>query len=173
MTNNAILFIDEIHRFNKSQQDSLLKALEEGVITLIGATTENPFHSVNHAIRSRCGQIKQLKPLDQQAIIQLLKRALKDDEKGLGELNVQIDESLLASIAETTGDGRTALSLLEDIVLLQMRLKKALSLPKRQLSIVLRIKVFLMIIKVIFTTTYCQAFKRVFVVVMLMQRSII
>ncbi len=116
MTNNAILFIDEIHRFNKSQQDSLLKALEEGVITLIGATTENPFHSVNHAIRSRCGQIKQLKPLDQQAIIQLLKRALKDDEKGLGELNVQIDESLLASIAETTGDGRTALSLLEDIV---------------------------------------------------------
>ncbi|TFB24899.1 replication-associated recombination protein A [Filobacillus milosensis] len=116
MTNEAILFIDEIHRFNKSQQDSLLKALEEGVITLIGATTENPFHSVNNAIRSRCGQIKQLKPLNKESTINLLKRALNDEEKGLGELNVIMDDSLLEIIAETTGDGRTALSLLEDIV---------------------------------------------------------
>ncbi|MGM8214210.1 replication-associated recombination protein A [Bacillaceae bacterium W0354] len=116
LTQNALLFIDEIHRFNKSQQDSLLKALEEGVITLIGATTENPFHSVNHAIRSRCGQIKQLKPLSNEAVIKLLRRALEDDEKGLGKFNVKIDQASLKMIANTTGDGRTALSLLEDIV---------------------------------------------------------
>ena len=116
LSKNAILFIDEIHRFNKSQQDSLLKALEEGVITLIGATTENPFHSVNHAIRSRCGQIKQLKPLSTDAILKLLKRALNDSERGLGQLNVKIEEEHLQLIAETTGDGRTALTLLEDIV---------------------------------------------------------
>ncbi|RPF55533.1 replication-associated recombination protein A [Aquisalibacillus elongatus] len=116
MTNNAILFIDEIHRFNKSQQDSLLKALEEGIITLIGATTENPFHSVNNAIRSRCGQIKQLKPLTKEAIIRLINRALEDEDKGLGHLNIQIEHEYIEQIAETTGDGRTALSLMEDIV---------------------------------------------------------
>ncbi|PKR79086.1 recombinase RarA [Halalkalibacillus sediminis] len=116
MTRNVILFVDEIHRFNKSQQDSLLKALEEGTITLIGATTENPYHSVNNAIRSRCGQIKQLKPLDQSAVKSLLHRALADEERGVGALSIDIEEHHLDRIAETTGDGRTALSLLEDIV---------------------------------------------------------
>ena len=82
LTRNALLFLDEIHRFNKSQQDSLLKALEEGIFVLIGATTENPFHSVNSAIRSRCGQIKQLKPLRTEDIKILIERALHDEVKG-------------------------------------------------------------------------------------------
>ncbi len=117
LTRNALLFLDEIHRFNKSQQDSLLKALEEGVFVLIGATTENPFHSVNGAIRSRCGQIKQLKPLTHQNIKDLLTKAITDEQKGLGKMNIRMDEALLDLIADTTTDGRTALNLLEDIVM--------------------------------------------------------
>lgn len=117
LTRNALLFLDEIHRFNKSQQDSLLKALEEGIFVLIGATTENPFHSVNAAIRSRCGQIKQLKPLSPQAIKELIQRAIKDEKKGLGKWNITMDEALIDKIAATTSDGRTALNLLEDIVM--------------------------------------------------------
>lgn len=117
LTRNALLFLDEIHRFNKSQQDSLLKALEEGVFVLIGATTENPFHSVNGAIRSRCGQIKQLKPLSAKAIKQLLQRAIQDADKGLGKMNIHIEDTLLDKIAATTTDGRTALNLIEDIVM--------------------------------------------------------
>lgn len=117
LTRNALLFLDEIHRFNKSQQDSLLKALEEGVFTLIGATTENPFHSVNGAIRSRCGQIKQLRPLSADDIKTLIRRALTDEVKGLGKLHIQMDERMIAAIADTTSDGRTALNLLEDIVM--------------------------------------------------------
>jgi len=116
MSGGAILFIDEIHRFNKSQQDYLLKALEEGVITLVGATTENPYHSVNNAIRSRCGQIKQLSLLDQDAIMTLLHQALDDDMKGLGHLSINISDEQLQQIASVTGDARTALTLLEDIV---------------------------------------------------------
>ncbi|WP_017382085.1 replication-associated recombination protein A [Paenisporosarcina sp. TG-14] len=116
MTRNAIIFVDEIHVFNRTQQDALLKALEEGVFTLIGATTENPYHSVNNAIRSRCGQIKQLKLLSTSAITTLLKNALKDEQNGLGKMKVIISESQIELIAQTTGDGRTALSLLENII---------------------------------------------------------
>ncbi|GAA0457123.1 replication-associated recombination protein A [Alkalibacillus silvisoli] len=116
MTEGAILFIDEIHRFNKSQQDYLLKALEEGVITLIGATTENPYHSVNNAIRSRCGHIKQLSLLSPDSVLKLLNHALSDSYKGLGHLSIKIDDSMLEKIASVTGDARTALTLLEDIV---------------------------------------------------------
>ncbi|MET3682508.1 putative ATPase [Alkalibacillus flavidus] len=116
MSGGAILFIDEIHRFNKSQQDYLLKALEEGVITLVGATTENPFHSVNNAIRSRCGQIKQLSLLTRDAIMTLLNHALSDADKGLGHLSIEISQDQLERIASQTGDARTALTLLEDIV---------------------------------------------------------
>lgn len=116
MTRNAIIFIDEIHRFNKSQQDSLLRAVEEGVVTLIGATTENPFHSVNNAIRSRCGQIKELKMLDDQAILKLLEHALKDKKNGLGNFEVKLEDDALHMIAKTTGDARTALNIMEDAV---------------------------------------------------------
>lgn len=116
LTRNAILFIDEIHLLNKTQQDFLLKTLEEGIFTLIGATTENPFHSVRGAILSRVGQIKQLKPLSSSAIFTLLKRALEDNSNGLGKLNINISDELLELIAQTTGDGRSALNLLENIV---------------------------------------------------------
>ncbi|MBA2873607.1 replication-associated recombination protein A [Thermaerobacillus caldiproteolyticus] len=117
MTGNVILFIDEIHRFNKAQQDYLLPNIENGLITLIGATTENPFHEVNPAIRSRCGQIKQLKRLTKEDILQLLQRALSDRERGLGMLSVRIAEPLLALIAEATnGDARSALNVLESVV---------------------------------------------------------
>ncbi|HZG60635.1 MAG TPA: replication-associated recombination protein A [Anoxybacillus sp.] len=117
MFGNVILFIDEIHRFNKAQQDYLLPNVEKGLITLIGATTENPFHEVNPAIRSRCGQIKQLKRLTKEDIILLLKRALTDKERGLGDLTVEIDERLLEIIAlSTNGDARSALNVLEDVV---------------------------------------------------------
>jgi putative ATPase len=117
MVGNVILFIDEIHRFNKAQQDYLLPNVEKGLITLIGATTENPFHEVNPAIRSRCGQIKQLKRLAKEEIVLLLKRALHDKERGLGLLSVRIDDRLLDMIAvATNGDARSALNVLEDVV---------------------------------------------------------
>jgi putative ATPase len=116
LTRNALVIIDEIHRFSKNQQDTLLKALEEGYFTLIGATTENPFHSVNKAIRSRCGQIKHLKPLTPEDIKTLLQRALLDSEKGLGEQEIHISDELLEMIAYATGDGRIALTLLEEVV---------------------------------------------------------
>lgn len=76
------MFLDEIHRFNKAQQDYLLPHVERGDIILIGATTENPFHDVNPAIRSRCGQIKQLTRLTPEDLQELLKRALHDEKRG-------------------------------------------------------------------------------------------
>lgn len=115
LTRNVLLFIDEIHRFHKGQQDTLLNAMEEGIITFIGATTENPYHSVNNAIRSRCGQIKQLHPLNQDDILGLLHRALKDP-RGLSHMTIDISDDHLKLIAETTGDGRTALTILEEVV---------------------------------------------------------
>lgn len=116
LTRNALLFIDEIHLLNKTQQDSLLGALEEGIVTLIGATTENPYHSVRGAIRSRIGQIKELVSLNEDSLIKVLKRALKDDFEGLGTFQIEIDEEDLNLIAKSTGDARSALTLLEDIV---------------------------------------------------------
>ncbi|NNU83096.1 replication-associated recombination protein A [Geobacillus sp. BMUD] len=114
---NVVLFIDEIHRLNKAQQDVLLPHLESGLITLIGATTENPFHEVNPAIRSRCGQIQQLKRLEPSELLIILKRALADPERGVGAQTVIIDDALLWRIAEAAGgDARVALSLLEAAV---------------------------------------------------------
>ncbi|NUK30819.1 replication-associated recombination protein A [Parageobacillus sp. VR-IP] len=114
---NVILFIDEIHRFNKAQQDYLLPHVENGLITLIGATTENPFHEVNPAIRSRCGQIQQLKRLLPDDIVALLRRALQDPDRGLGNFRIVIEEELLFRIAEASGgDARVALNLLEAAV---------------------------------------------------------
>ncbi|MBB6282900.1 replication-associated recombination protein A [Geobacillus subterraneus] len=114
---HVLLFIDEIHRLNKAQQDVLLPHLESGLVTLIGATTENPFHEVNPAIRSRCGQIQQLKRLQPDDLLAILKRALTDPERGVGETPVIIDEALLWRIAEAAGgDARAALSLLEAAV---------------------------------------------------------
>ncbi|MGX1900025.1 replication-associated recombination protein A [Thermolongibacillus altinsuensis] len=117
MMGNVILFIDEIHRFTKAQQDYLLPHVESGLVTLIGATTENPFHAVNPAIRSRCGQIKQLKKLTDEELLKLLKWALTDPERGLGEQNINItDEALQKIAASTNGDARSALTILEEVV---------------------------------------------------------
>lgn len=117
LTGKLILFLDEIHRFNKAQQDYLLPHVENGTIILIGATTENPFHDVNPAIRSRCGQIKQLSRLTIEDIDELLHRAIKDEEKGLGKLEIEItDEQLKMIAAGSNGDARKSLTLLESIV---------------------------------------------------------
>lgn len=112
-----ILFLDEIHRFNKLQQDTLLPHVENGSIILIGATTENPFHDVNPAIRSRCGEIIALERLTANDIETLLHRALHDDVRGLGNETIAMDESSIALLAErVSGDARRALNLLEAAV---------------------------------------------------------
>jgi len=109
----TILFIDEIHRFNKGQQDYLLPFVEDGTLILIGATTENPFFEVNSALLSR-SIIFELKPLEEEDIKQLLIRAIKDEEKGMGAYHAQIDESALDFLADmANGDARTALNAIE------------------------------------------------------------
>lgn len=109
----TILFIDEIHRFNKSQQDFLLPFVEKGTITLIGATTENPFFEVNKALLSR-SRIFELKPLGTDDIKDLLKRAVTDKEKGFGDCHVVIDDDAVEFMAEIAGgDARAALNALE------------------------------------------------------------
>ena len=112
----SILFIDEIHRFNKLQQDALLPFVENGTIILIGATTENPYFEVNKALISRSMVIK-LEPLTEENIYNILKRALNSKE-GLGEYSVKIEDSTLRKIADiANGDVRTALNGLEIAVL--------------------------------------------------------
>jgi putative ATPase len=109
----TILFIDEIHRFNKAQQDAVLPHVENGTITLIGATTENPSFEVNSALLSR-SRVFVLKALNEEQVQMLLQRALHDKERGLGRLNVTLDEDALQQIAIfANGDARTALNVLE------------------------------------------------------------
>ena len=109
----TILFIDEIHRFNKSQQDFLLPYVENGTVILIGATTENPYFEVNSALISR-SLIFELKPLSRENIITLLKRALSDEEKGLGAYNAYADDEALDFLANyCDGDARSALNGIE------------------------------------------------------------
>ena len=113
----TILFIDEIHRFNKSQQDALLPFVENGTLILIGATTENPYFEVNKALLSRC-QILQLKHLTEKDIRKVLIRALEDKDRGFGNYKVEIEEDALAYlIRASSGDARTALNSLELAVL--------------------------------------------------------
>ncbi len=112
----CILFIDEIHRFNKLQQDALLPYVEDGTVILIGATTENPYFEVNKALISRSMVVK-LEPLSKQDVLKVLKQALANEE-GLGTFNVKIEDSTLENIAELSGgDVRTALNGLEVAVL--------------------------------------------------------
>ena len=109
----TILFIDEIHRFNKGQQDYLLPYVEDGTIILIGATTENPYFEVNGALLSR-SHIFELKPLSKENIKQLLLRAVNDPEKGMGSFKAVIDDDALEFLSEmSNGDARTALNALE------------------------------------------------------------
>jgi putative ATPase len=113
----TILFVDEIHRFNRAQQDALLPDVEEGIVTLIGATTANPFFAVNSALVSR-SQIFQFQPLSRDEIKSLLRRAIADPHRGLGNYQVQADEEALNFLAEVCeGDARRALTALEIAVL--------------------------------------------------------
>ena len=110
---STILFIDEIHRFNKSQQDVLLPDVESGVIKLIGATTHNPFFFVNSPLVSR-SQIFELRPLTEDDLFALLQRALIDAERGLGYLKISAEENALRHLAKIAdGDARKALNSLE------------------------------------------------------------
>jgi putative ATPase len=109
----TVLFVDEIHRFNKAQQDALLPHVEAGVCTLIGATTENPSFEVNAALLSRA-RVVQLRPLGVAQLVQLLRGALEDPERGLGERAVVAEDRLLGAIAlASQGDARRALNALE------------------------------------------------------------
>ena len=109
----TILFIDEIHRFNKSQQDVLLPDVESGVVKLIGATTHNPFFFVNSPLVSR-SQIFELRPLTEDELFSLLQRAVADGERGLGYMKIQAEENALRHLARISdGDARKALNALE------------------------------------------------------------
>lgn len=111
-TGKSILFIDEIHRFNKLQQDALLPYVENGTIILIGATTENPYFEVNKALISRSMVIK-LEPLTEVHIFKILKMAIKNPE-GLGEYKIKVEDSTLKKLSSiSNGDVRTALNALE------------------------------------------------------------
>ncbi len=109
----TILFIDEIHRFNRAQQDAFLPHVERGNIRLIGATTENPSFEINGALLSRC-RVYILKPLTEEQIVVLLRRALDDAERGLGKMNLRVAEEILQQIAVySSGDARVAYNVLE------------------------------------------------------------
>ncbi len=109
----TILFIDEIHRFNKAQQDILLPDVEEGNIVLIGATVSNPFFSIISALISR-SLILELKPLNKQDVLDILTLAIKDKQRGLGNLKIKAEKSVLSFLAEVSnGDARRALNALE------------------------------------------------------------
>ena len=109
----TILFVDEIHRFNKGQQDYLLPFVEDGTIILIGATTENPYFEVNGALISR-SSIFELRPLEKEDIKTLIKRAVYDKEKGMGSYGAKIDEDAMEFLADVSGgDARNALNAVE------------------------------------------------------------
>lgn len=109
----TILFVDEIHRFNKGRQDYLLPFVEDGTLTLIGATTENPYFEVNGALLSR-SRIFELKPLEKDDIKQLIYRAVTDSERGMGTYRVKIEEDAADFLADTAnGDARAALNAVE------------------------------------------------------------
>jgi putative ATPase len=109
----TLLFVDEIHRFNKAQQDALLPDVEEGIVILVGATTQNPFFAINSALVSR-SRVFEFRPLAGEDIKALLRRALADRERGLGTYDARIDDDALDFLAEVCdGDARRALSALE------------------------------------------------------------
>ena len=113
MSGSVILLLDEIHRLDKAKQDFLLPHLEKGTIILIGATTSNPYHAINPAIRSRT-QIFELNPLETEDIKSAIQRALNDSERGLADLNITIeDDAIEHFVSSSHGDVRSALNALE------------------------------------------------------------
>ncbi len=130
----TVLFIDEIHRFNKGQQDALLPAVEDGTIVLIGATTENPYFEVNSALLSR-SRIFRLGKLTEKEIIQLLRLALADEERGIATYHAIVDEDALRHIARMSdGDARNAYNALELAVLTTDEEKDASGNPIRHIT---------------------------------------
>lgn len=114
---STYLYVDEVHRWNKLQQDSLLKALEEGVLHFIGSTTENPYFSINDAILSRVRNIYEFKRLSEDDLVKLLKRAFSDSQLGISTLGITYEEDALGLIAELSGgDARVALDTVSYIV---------------------------------------------------------
>jgi len=112
----TLVFIDEIHRFNKAQQDAFLPYVETGTIVLIGATTENPSFEVNAALLSRC-KVYLLEPLSQEELVELLKRSLADQDRGFGAMPSEVDEAHLSHIASfANGDARVAYNTLEIVI---------------------------------------------------------
>ena len=109
----SVLFVDEVHRFNKAQQDAFLPHIEKGVILFVGATTENPSFELNSALLSRC-RVHVMDAVPPEAIVEALKRALRDEERGLGATDLKVDDAALGLIAQAAdGDVRRALTLLE------------------------------------------------------------
>ena len=122
-----LLFVDEIHRFNRAQQDALLPDVEDGIVSLIGATTSNPFFAVNGALLSR-SQIFQFQPLTEEDVVGLLKRAIGDVDHGLGNHSPKIDDDALTYLAQACeGDARRALGVLEIAVLSAVDLSKSIT----------------------------------------------
>lgn len=131
----TILFVDEIHRFNKAQQDAFLPHVESGLITLIGATTQNPSFEVIPPLLSRT-RVMTLKPLDNKHILQIIQKALKDKKKGLGSYNIKATEDAVQFIADISfGDARTALNNLEIAANYILGESGASSPPDRNLSL--------------------------------------
>jgi putative ATPase len=125
----TIVFVDEIHRFNKAQQDAFLPHVEKGSIRLIGATTENPSFEINAALLSRC-RVYVLKPLTEDEIVVLLRRALSDTERGLGALHLEASDDALRKIAAySSGDARSAYNVLEVAASLSVETRLAASPP--------------------------------------------
>ena len=125
----TIVFVDEIHRFNKAQQDAFLPHVEKGSIRLIGATTENPSFEINSALLSRC-RVYVLKPLTEDEIVVLLRRALNDTERGLGQMHLEASEESLRKIAAySSGDARSAYNVLEVAAALTVETRLAASPP--------------------------------------------
>lgn len=123
---NTILFIDEIHRWNKAQQDGLLPHVERGDITLIGATTENPSFEVRSALLSRC-RVFVLKQLDEEQLAKIIKQTLNDGDRGLGNLKIEISDELISLLAKmSNGDARTALNILEYASTLNTKIDQSL-----------------------------------------------
>src|SRR5512135_1897147 len=124
----TIVFIDEIHRFNKAQQDAFLPYVETGAIRLIGATTENPSFEIISALLSRC-RVYVLNPLTEEQIVLLLRRALEDRERGLGDMHLKAGDAVLQKIAAySSGDARSAYNVLE--VAAKMALEQSGTAPE-------------------------------------------
>ena len=130
----TILFVDEVHRFNKSQQDAFLPFVEDGTLILIGATTENPSFELNNALLSRT-RVYVLKPLSENEILQIIENALKDETRGLGKLNLDFPQELKDILAKAAdGDARQALNMLEVIADFAEKQNGKLTVTKELLS---------------------------------------